>query len=99
MKWKYCKVESVGLFLIKLCSLNFTCYVYRRNTHEESRNKISEEFYRTSQETTNYIKKNDYIIPGGDLDAWIQNIPTENIIGNIGENTINQNVSMGLYKL
>jgi hypothetical protein len=43
--------------------------VYRRNTHEESRNKISEEFYRTSQETTNYIKKNDYIIPGGDLDA------------------------------
>lgn len=85
-------------FQIKIISSNL---VYRWNTYEESRNKISEEFYSYSRlhETTNNIKRNTYITPDTALNACIENIPVEIKIQNIGDNTINQDVSTELPKL
>lgn len=58
---------------------------------EEGRKEESIQFYKDLQKHLDTVNKNDQLILGGDLNARIGQSPVKDIIGNNGEQTLNEN--------
>jgi len=57
----------------------------------EGRDELNEEFYETLQKVLDKVKRNDYIMLIGDMNARVGNNSVINIVGTNGEATLNNN--------